>query len=203
MRSKFGAGARGTLAIAARGGGPRCGAGRSPQRATVDWARAQELDDAATKLPVMASGARSTRSGSGRARPLPTSTASTAQEEEIVVEVREDTPPLDVVGGAIPVVAVAGVVVVGVVVEELGRVVVVDAGGVEVLVLGLVVVVAGAVVVVELGTVVVVEPCGESGETQSAGGAVGPLWPGMSTVPAHPKLLKSPCTVTDPPSENW
>jgi hypothetical protein len=41
---------------------------------------------------------------------------------------------------------------------------------------------------------------GESGETQPVGGAVGPLWPGMEIVPAQPKLLKSPWTVTEPPS---
>jgi hypothetical protein len=56
------------------------------------------------------------------------------------------------------------------------------------------------VVVVLAGAVV---PCGASGDTQFAGGAVGPTCPGMRTVPAHPKLLKVAATVTDPPSENW
>jgi hypothetical protein len=80
-----------------------------------------------------------------------------------------------VVVGVVAVVVVAGVVVL-VVVREL-EVVVVD----------------GLDVVVEEGV---------SGETQPAGGAVGPTCPGMRTVPAQPKLLKSALTVTDPPSEN-
>jgi hypothetical protein len=65
------------------------------------------------------------------------------------------------------------------------------------------------VVVVELEVVVVallvdvVVGDGVSGDTQFAGGVVGPTWPGMRTVPAQPKLLKSALTVTEPPSENW
>lgn len=65
----------------------------------------------------------------------------------------------------------------------------------------LVVVVELEVVVVALLVGVVVED-GVSGETQFAGGSVGPTWPGMRTVPAQPKLLKSALTVTEPPSEN-
>ena len=66
----------------------------------------------------------------------------------------------------------------------------------------LVVVAVLEVVVVALLVDVVVED-GLSGETQLAGGVVGPAWPGMRTVPAQPKLLKSALTMTEPPSENW
>lgn len=55
-------------------------------------------------------------------------------------------------------------------------------------------------IVVELLVDVVVEE-DESGETHPAGGVVGPTCPGIRTVPAQPKLLKSASTVTDPPSE--
>jgi hypothetical protein len=63
------------------------------------------------------------------------------------------------------------------------------------------------VVVVELEVVVallveVVVEVGVSGETQPAGGVVGPTCPGMRTVPAQPKLVNSAVTVTEPPSEN-
>jgi hypothetical protein len=106
--------------------------------------------------------------------------------EELAMEVEVVGEPVElgvvVMVGAMPivvgVVAVVGATVVLVVVGEL------------------------EVVVVALLVDVVVED-GVSGETQFAGGVVGPTWPGMRTVPAQPKLLKSAFTVTEPPSENW
>ena len=41
---------------------------------------------------------------------------------------------------------------------------------------------------------------GPSGEAQPVGGTPDPVWPGMSTVPAHPKSEKVACKVTEPPS---
>lgn len=41
--------------------------------------------------------------------------------------------------------------------------------------------------VVDGTTVVAVVDVAVSGETHPAGGAVAPCWPGMSTLPAHPK----------------
>jgi hypothetical protein len=113
-----------------------------------------------------------------------------AQGTDVVVVVVEDP--------AIEVEVVEEPVELGVVVGVGAMLVVVGVGATVVLV------VLGEleVVVVALVVVVVVES-GVSGETQFAGGVVGPTWPGMRTVPAHPKLLKSAFTVTEPPSENW
>ena len=80
----------------------------------------------------------------------------------------------------------------GVVVGVGAMLVVVGVGATVVLVV-LVVLGELEVAVVALVVVVVVET-GVSGETQFAGGVVGPTWPGMRTVPAHPKLLKSAFT---------
>jgi hypothetical protein len=100
-------------------------------------------------------------------------------------------------------VVVGGLPVVVEVVEEPGD------GGIVVGVVSKVVVVETGVlvdvveleeVVVELLEVVVVDEV-ESGDTQPAGGVVGPTCPGIRTVPAQPKLLKSALTATDPPSE--
>jgi hypothetical protein len=108
---------------------------------------------------------------------------------DVLVVVFGLTDVLDVVGepvdfGGIVVGVVAILNVVGVVVPEV-----------------LVVLGEFEVVVVERLVEVVVE-VGVSGETQPAGAVVGPTCPGMRTVPAQPKLLKSALTVTDPPSEN-
>ena len=102
------------------------------------------------------------------------------EEPATEVEVVEEPVELGVVVrvGAMPVVVGVGVTVVLVVLGELE-------------------------VVVVASVVDVVVESGVSGETQFAGGVVGPTWPGMRTVPAQPKLLKSAFTVTEPPSENW
>ena len=42
-----------------------------------------------------------------------------------------------------------------------------------------------------------------SGETHPAGGAVAPDWPGISTVPAHPKSEKVASLELDDPSAKW
>jgi len=47
---------------------------------------------------------------------------------------------------------------------------------------------------------VVVGALGLSGDVQLAGGTPEPDWPGMRTVPAHPKFEKIVESVTDPPS---
>jgi hypothetical protein len=61
------------------------------------------------------------------------------------------------------------------------------------------------VVVVELvdEVVVVGGATPVSGDTQPAGGAVGPLCPGISTVPAQPKSEKVVWLVLLDPSEKW
>jgi hypothetical protein len=59
--------------------------------------------------------------------------------------------------------------------------------------------VAGASVVVVV--VVVVGAAPVSGEVQPDGGALGPCWPGMSTVPAQPKFDRVTSRTTVPPSE--
>jgi hypothetical protein len=97
------------------------------------------------------------------------------------------------------VVVVGGPVELGVVVRVGAIPMVVGVGATVVLA---VVVGLEVVVVVALVVDVVVED-GVSGEMQFAGGVVGPTWPGMRTVPAQPKLLKSAFTVTEPPSANW
>jgi hypothetical protein len=61
------------------------------------------------------------------------------------------------------------------------------------------VVVVGAVVV-EVDEVATFPPVSGLAHAE---GAVEPVWPGMRTVPAQPKLLKSAWTLTEPPSENW
>ena len=52
---------------------------------------------------------------------------------------------------------------------------------------------------VDVVVVVVATPV--SGDTHPAGGAVGPVCPGMSTVPAHPKSEKVDSLVVVEPSE--
>ena len=47
---------------------------------------------------------------------------------------------------------------------------------------------------------VVVDGPGPSGEVQPVGGTPDPVWPGMSTVPAHPKSENIACRVTELPS---
>ena len=54
------------------------------------------------------------------------------------------------------------------------------------------------------GTVVVVVVVGAtpvSGDVHPEGGSLGPVWPGMSTVPAQPKLVRLTFRRTVPPSE--
>jgi len=63
--------------------------------------------------------------------------------------------------------------------------------------------VVGVVSGIEDGVVEVVadgDGLGPSGEVQPVGGTPDPVWPGMSTVPAHPKSEKVACKVTEPPS---
>ena len=113
-----------------------------------------------------------------------------------------------------PVVAVTGLVVdvddVVVVVDEVDSdgdgVVVVEgapAGGAETVVADDTVVgvcgLRSVVVVVEVVEVVGAVPV--SAETQPEGGDEAPTWPGIRTVPAHPKFEKWASSVTVPPSE--
>jgi len=58
-------------------------------------------------------------------------------------------------------------------------------------------------VVVAPFVVVVVAATPVSGETQPAGGAVAPVCPGMSTVPAHPKSEKVSSLESVDPSAKW
>jgi hypothetical protein len=80
--------------------------------------------------------------------------------------------------------------------------VVVDGGVTVDEVAGGVVVDGGEVVVDPVGAVdvVVVADVGLSGEVHPVGGAVEPVWPGMSTVPAQPKFEKSASLVMAVPS---
>lgn len=52
------------------------------------------------------------------------------------------------------------------------------------------------------GVVVFGEDVGPSGDVQPVGGVSDPVCPGMRTVPAHPKLEKVACRVTELPSVN-
>lgn len=52
----------------------------------------------------------------------------------------------------------------------------------------------------ERGAPVAVAGLVPSGEVQLTGGTPEPVWPGMSTVPAHPKLENVAASVTFPPS---
>jgi hypothetical protein len=56
-------------------------------------------------------------------------------------------------------------------------------------------------VVVVVEVVVVVGAAPVSAETQPEGGDEAPIWPGIRTVPAHPKFEKWASSVTVPPSE--
>ena len=56
-------------------------------------------------------------------------------------------------------------------------------------------------VVVVVEVVVVVGAAPVSAETQPEGGDEAPTWPGIRTVPAHPKFEKWASSVTVPPSE--
>jgi hypothetical protein len=101
---------------------------------------------------------------------------------------------------------VDGVVVVVEVDPGVDKVVVVEGmtGGVGGTVVG--VCELGPVVLVVLGTVVVVVEVVEvvgampvSAEAQPGGGVESPPWPGIKTVPAHPKFEKCASSVTVPP----
>ena len=107
-----------------------------------------------------------------------------------------------------------GAVVVGagaIVVGLAGGAVVVDAGVVLLAVVDgatdvVVVVLAGGAVVddvvPDVVVVVVVGATPVSGLVQLAGGVAAPCWPGISTVPAQPKLEKVVASTRVPPSAN-
>ena len=73
-------------------------------------------------------------------------------------------------------------------------------GATDVVVVGL----AGGAVVDDVvpGAVVVVGATPVSGLVQLAGGVAAPCWPGISTVPAQPKLEKVVASTRVPPSAN-
>jgi hypothetical protein len=126
------------------------------------------------------------RSPARSASETPERNRTAADRYELVVLV--DATVVVVAGGSVVVVLAGNVVVVVVV----GAVVVVVSTGA---LFG-----PGTLEVVVVEVVVVVGAAPVSGLTQPVAGAVEPVWPGMSTLPAHPKSEKVAVSTDVPPS---